>query len=70
MKKDKTQEESIEITGTTQAQFNLAELNVIASIIDVSIRRGLFGANDLTTLATVYNKVISYLPKGANNGQK
>jgi len=69
MKKDKTQE-SIEITGTAQAQFNLAELNVIASIIDVSIRRGLFGANDLTTLAAVYNKVISYLPKGANNGQK
>ena len=63
MKKDK--ETSMpEFTGTVQAQFNPQELTVIAQIIDMATRRGIFTAADLAGVATVYNKVISYLPKG------
>jgi len=63
MKKDK--ETSMpEFTGAVQAQFNPQELTVIAQIIDIATRRGIFTAADLAGVATVYNKVVSYLPKG------
>ena len=62
MKKEK---EIPEFTGSIQAQFNPQELTAIAQIIDLATRRGLFSAADLTGVATIYNKIVSYLPKGA-----
>lgn len=62
MKKEK---EIPEFTGAIQAQFNPQELTVIAQIIDVATRRGIFSAADLAGVATIYNKIVSYLPKGA-----
>lgn len=72
MKKTKSQESSEipEFTGIAQSQFTPAELTVIAQIIDVATRKGIFNAQDLTAVATVYNKVVSYLPKGDKDGQK
>jgi hypothetical protein len=65
----KKQENTIpEITGVTQAQFKPEELGAMAQIIDIATRKGVFSAGDLAGVATVYQKILSYLPKGSNNG--
>lgn len=64
----KSQQEIPEIQADVKAQFTPGELTAILSIIDMSTRRGVFTARDLPGVAQVYQKIITYLPEGPNNG--
>ena len=60
-----TKKETIpELTGLTQAQFTPQELTALAELIDIATRKGIFSAQDLILWGKLYQKTISYIPKG------
>lgn len=54
-----TQETTQETTNTTE--LTLVDLQNIRTIIDVASRRGAFGAAEMTSVGSIYNKLDSFL---------
>lgn len=42
-------------------ELTVTDLNNVRSILDVAVRRGAFGANELTSIGAVYDKLSAFL---------
>lgn len=43
------------------AQLTIADLQALASVIDVAVRRGAFGAGEVTEVGAIFDKLSSFL---------
>lgn len=43
------------------AQLTIADLQALASVIDVAVRRGAFGASEVTEVGAIFDKLSSFL---------
>lgn len=56
-------EAPIETPGPAQdgAQLTIADLQALASVIDVAVRRGAFGAGEVTEVGAIFDKLSGFL---------
>ena len=52
---------AIEEQAQDDAQLTIADLQGIAQVIDMAVRRGAFGANEAVEVGTIYNKLAGFL---------
>ena len=49
------------------SQITIADLQAMAQVIDVAVRRGAFGASEVADVGAVYTKLTNFLSKIAEN---
>lgn len=46
---------------TQQPELSISDLQNLKTLIDVAVRRGAFGANEMTSIGTVYDRLNNFL---------
>lgn len=54
-------ETPVEGAAPDATQLTIADLQAIAQVIDAAVRRGAFGASEVTEVGAIYNKLASFL---------
>ena len=54
-------ETKVEGAAPDATQLTIADLQAIAQVIDAAVRRGAFGASEVTEVGAIYNKLASFL---------
>ena len=67
-KVNKVEVDEVEVGSETEAapaddgsQITIADLQAIAQVIDMAVRRGAFGASEVGDVSTIYNKLTGFL---------
>ena len=66
-KVEKVEVDKVEVGGAPQApaaddsQLSIADLQQIAQVIDAAVRRGAFGASEVTEVGAIYTKLANFL---------
>jgi hypothetical protein len=53
--------ENQEQTGAAQPELTVTDLTNIRAIIDIAVRRGTFGASEVSGVGTVFDKLNTFL---------
>ena len=58
-----TVEPTVEAPEATEdgSQLTIADLQALASVIDIAVRRGAFGAGEVTEVGAIFDKLSSFL---------
>ena len=51
----------VEAPAPDGTQLTIADLQALASVIDVAVRRGAFGAGEVTEVGAIFDKLSSFL---------
>lgn len=57
----KTPEAAPAAPGQDASQLTIADLQAIAQVIDAAVRRGAFGASEVTEVGVIYTKLAGFL---------
>lgn len=56
-----TQEQKPDVNAAAQAELHISDVQNLCAIVDMAIRRGAFGANEISAVGSVYDRVSAFL---------
>ena len=58
---EQTAPDAAEAAAADGSQLTIADLQALASVIDIAVRRGAFGAGEVTEVGAIFDKLSSFL---------